>query len=218
MIISLLGLATAMAVAAPIPSNNSLENKKLERLHSVLNAPIEERLRLVKELSAAERAELEVIAFSDKESVSQRWRAITLLGRAYPQENREFLEKALKSKEWFLRNAAVTVLEYSEREWAVRWLRIMLHDPALIVRASVVEAISKMGAIETEDLLWEKLYASENYRGGKSLWIRRHILETLTKFTTPEREERYLKLLSDPDVSLRPLAATALEKIKTSSL
>ena len=209
----MISILLTLGIAAAAPMKPSGLMPASEALHAMLSEPLEIRIRKAKELPDSSVRELEMIAFSEAESLQDRWRAITVLGRVHPEKSKPILEKALQSKEWYMRNAAITVLNYNDRAWSVKWLRMMLHDPALIVRTSAVEAISQMGAIETQDLLWEKLYSGENYKGGKSLWIRKHIAQALVKFSGPEHETRFGKLLYDNDESLRPIALLALKKM-----
>ena len=184
---------------------------------SALRLPLTQRLAAVEKQGAAGRQELARMAFDEKESLENRWRAVTAMGRVYPKESQKQLEKALKSPEWFMRNAALVVVPYNNRDWAVRWSRVLMHDPALVVRTAAVKALRQMHAVETQDLLWEKLYSSENYKNGQSLWIREHILEALSQFALPGSEAQFIRVLQDRDASLHPVARATLKKLTNRS-
>jgi len=178
-----------------------------------LRLPLEQRLATVGKQGLSGQRELKKMAFNQKESLENRWRSITTLGRLYPIEGRPSLEKALKSPDWFMRNAALVVVPYNDRDWAIKWSRMLIHDPALVVRTAAVNTLKVMHAVEVQDLLWEKLYSSENYKSGESLWIRKHILETLEQFSTTGTEAQFVKVLSDKDRALHPIAMRTLEKL-----
>lgn len=178
-----------------------------------LKLPLENRVRVFQAQGASAITDLEEVAFDTKQSLADRWRAITVIARVFPEEGQAVLERAMQSPEWFLRNAAAVGLKFGPRAWAIKWARILMHDPALVVRTSAVEVLQALGAIEAEDLLWEKLYASENYSKGQSLWIRRHIAQTLSKFARPGQEAAFQKMLNDKDASLHPVALKALNRL-----
>lgn len=194
------------------------------KMEGILRQPLENRIESLSQKNSQSREQLEQLAFDSSQRLDTRWRAVTALGRVYPKESRPTLEKALRSPEWFMRNAALVVLPYADRSWAVNWARVLVHDPALVVRTAAVQVIRKLRATEAEALLWEKLYSSENFRGGQSLWIRRHILETLKEFnSTPgqnpvqakAKAAQFRAVLQDKDTSLHALAKSALQKIES---
>jgi hypothetical protein len=111
----------------------------------------------------------------------------------------------------------LVVVPYNNRDWAVRWSRVLMHDPALVVRTAAVKSLRQMHAVEAQDLLWEKLYSSENYKNGQSLWIREHILEALSQFALPGSEKHFIRVLQDRDASLHPVARATLQKLTNRS-
>lgn len=186
--------------------------KKLE-IENALRLPLQSRLTTIERQGLSGLHELRKMAFEKNESLETRWRAVTAIGRIYPQEGRKTLDLAMQSSEWFMRNAALVVAPYGDRQWAVKWARVLMHDPALVVRTAAVQALQRLNAYESQDLLWEKLYSSENYRAGQSLWIRKYILETLAQFARPGQEKPFIRVLADQDQSLHPIAIRTLQKI-----
>lgn len=80
-----------------------------------------------------------------------------------------------------------------------------------MVRTSAVLSIRELGDKKSLDILWEKLYAPENFRGAQSLWIRRHIVETIAAFRPKDAHSKFIKLMDDPDKTVSQAAVTALE-------
>ena len=159
-------------------------------------------------------ASLQKAAFNENGSMIARWRAVTSAGRIYGPRAEHFLQKAMLRPEWFLRDAAVVVSHYGERKWAIRWSKILLDDPALVVRTAAVDSLRRLHAKEARAQLWQKLYASENYRHGDSLWIRKNIVQALSEMATPSDKAKFTRLLADRDTSLRLLAKATLRRLR----
>lgn len=194
--------------AAISPTSPSIEIQKALRL------PLSRRIESIERQGLAGRKELEKIAFDQNEALENRWRAVTAMGRTYGPKAQDFLEQALKSSEWFMRNSATIVLQYGNRAWAIRWAEAMLSDPALVVRTAAVDTLRNLNAVEARDILWQKLYNAQNYRAGHSLWIRHHILTALVQFATPGQEGLFQAALNDKDSTLKPIAKQGLDKIR----
>lgn len=199
-------VASGLSYAA-VPSNISEEVKEQLRL-----AP-EKRSASLRPMGVTGKKALAEIAFDNKENLESRWKAIVTLGRLDPAFARPHLEAAMKSTEWFMRNAALVVVPYNERAWGIKWSRIMMHDQALVVRTAAVKALTEMRAIEASDLLWEKLYSSENFKRGHSLWIRPYIAKALAAMPRPQDQNSFIKMLQDKDERLHATAQMALNKI-----
>lgn len=212
-------LVSGAAAAAPmVTTPPKIESSALQDVKMALGLPLGNRLDTLKRKGSAVIDDLEAVAFSPKESLETRWRALTSAGRLYPKAAQPVLERALNSQDWYMRNAAMIVVPYGDRDWAVKWSKIMMHDQALVVRTAAVESIRKLHAVEAEDLLWEKLYSTENYNRGKSLWIRKRIAETLVSFAHPGQEKSFSKLLKDQDPAMHGLAAQGLNRVSNREL
>jgi len=211
-LIMVVSLTFNFAFGAPMPSED------LDGVRMALQMPLPNRLKALGLQGPKTFSQLQQIADSKSEGLELRWRAITAMGRLEPFRARPQLETALKSQDWYLRNAALVVLHYGERSWAVDWAKKLLDDDALVVRTAAVEALSEMNAIEAEDVLWQKLYAKENFKNGQSLWIRKHIAQTLARFARPGQERAFQKLLMDEDQSLHASALQGLTKLTQKDL
>ena len=87
-----------------------------------------------------------------------------------------------------------------------------------MVRAGAVDVIAQLGDREASQLLWQKLYARENFKGQQSLFIRRRIVEVLAKLDAEKVEKSYVEVLADRDETLHPVAIQALEKMTKQKL
>ncbi|MCB0341337.1 MAG: HEAT repeat domain-containing protein [Pseudobdellovibrionaceae bacterium] len=197
---------TPVAAMAAVPASKST-------VAMALKLPFENRMSALKQQGGGAIKNLEEIAFSPNQNLQSRWRAITAIGQFGPKQSQPILAKALESKQWFMRNAATVALVHSDRSWALKKAKVLLDDPALVVRTAAVNAISKHNGSELSPFLWHKLYSAENYRNGKSLWVRRHIAKALVEMGGAGDEPKFIGLLKDKDESLHALAIQGLEKI-----
>jgi HEAT repeat protein len=193
-----------------------LQKKKIVTLDlttMALRLPYENRIEALKEQGAPALDNLKKIAANTKEPLNNRWKALIAFGELSGSKAEPVVKNYFKSKDWYMRAAALHAMRFGDRAVALKWCSQMLSDPALMVRTSAVQVIDKMGGRELTSLLWEKLYSSENYHRGKSLWIRRNILEILAKNTQAADTNRYLRILNQEDESLHPIVVKALTSI-----
>ena len=128
------------------------------------------------------------------------------------------LERALNHKDWYLRNAGLVVMSEISTKHAVDWARKLMSDASLIVRTEAVGVIRRHQDKASKDILWQKLYDKQNYRGKQSLWVRRHIVETLAEMVQTGEQNKFIKILDDQDKTLYPAAISALEKLSKKHL
>jgi HEAT repeat protein len=190
---------------------NGEDGAKLVR--EALRLPLENRIQALRSQGARTHEKLNQMAFDRQETLQVRWRALTSLPHLDQELGKVALEKALASDEWYLRNAATLALPALPRTIAVDWSARLLSDPALVVRTAAAQNLLKLNAKEKEYLLWEKLSSPENFRGGESLWVRRHIARALSEFARPGTESKFISLLQDRDSRLHPFAIRGLERL-----
>ncbi|HVK62311.1 MAG TPA: HEAT repeat domain-containing protein [Bdellovibrionales bacterium] len=202
------------AADAAIPKNaTQIKPTSLLDTKAALSKPLPERLASIRSQGVHGYRNLVALMFDDAASMDVRWKAVTAAARVGGVESKPELERALKSKEWFMRNAALVAMAPLDRKETVTWARKLLSDKALVVRMAAVDAIRKSRDTASVPLLWEKLDAKENFRGSHSLFIRHRIAETLAVMETPGREAKFVALLKDKDPSLHPFAISALERL-----
>ncbi len=189
-----------------------------------LSLPEENRLQALREqaqqasLRSSSFRALEQLSFEDSQSLQVRWRSLTALAQVYPEQAEPVLNRAAASSDWFMRNAALVAMTSLRSEYALAWAQKLSRDPALVVRTAAFQLIAHIGAPQTESLLWEQLYAPENFHNGQSLFVRRHIVKALSAIARPGQEARYIRVLEDADARLHPFAIQALEKISGRTL
>lgn len=202
-------LFCAVAASAAISKNVTQE---------ALSKPFAGRLETLENQGPQGYRNLMTIMFDEKMPMATRWRAVTAAGRIGGKESVPELERALKAPDWFMRNAGLVALAKIDRKAAIGWARKLVNDRALVVRAAAVETLADLRDTDSAGLLWEKLYAKENFRHEQSLFIRRRIVEALAVFKPVGSEGKFVKILADRDENLHPLAILALEKLTNNSL
>jgi hypothetical protein len=181
-----------------------------------LSGRMEERVQYLKNSGAQGHQVLAKAAFDSGLDLQTRWRAITTMGRWNAASFRSELDRALQSKEWFLRNAALIALQNDDREHAVQSSVRLLRDSALVVRTQAVRNLILLEARESEPVLWQEIFNARNFHKSQSLWVRAYMAEALARFADNQKDARHAKafqrLLMDPDARLHRWAVIGLER------
>ncbi len=151
---------------------------------------------------------------TQKSSPSMKWQALMSMTRLNPQQAQPSIDQALNSSDWFLKNAGLIALEIIQPESAVRKASEFLDHPALMLRTASVELIQRRKAKQYKDILWTQLGAEENFRNGKSLWVRYTIAQTLSEFSDHTDQDLFLTLLEDTDPRIHSIAIRTLQRIQ----
>ena len=94
----------------------------------------------------------------------------------------------------------------------------------MIVRTSAVKAINASNDPSAKDLLWEALYSQQNYRKGRSLWIRKHIARGLVDLYKAEKNigtkniHKFASFLQDKDKKVQSLGIEAMQSFTNKAL
>ena len=161
----------------------------------------------------AHNKDLAAIAFNQNLTVKTRWRALMALAITQEEKSLVHLENAVKSRDWFMRNAGLIAMSQIAPEMALSWARRMIRDPALVVRTTAVIVFQKRGKATDIDLLWSELDNKINFKRGESLWIRHHIVRTLGTLSPPSDISKFIPLLDDADQRVRKASIIALETL-----
>lgn len=175
-----------------------------------LGLPLKDRLVRLKEIKGS-RERLVSFAFDAGMSVDVRWRSLVALANLSAKTYRWEIEGALKSKDWFMRNAGLVSIMHDERDRAVDWSRKMINDPALVVRTQAVKNLIQLEADSAREEIWSSVYSKINYRKSNSLWIRIYMAKALALWARPQDEKRFLRLLMDRDRAIQQWAVYGLE-------
>lgn len=217
-LVSSLFIGTTQTAQAAIPSDRSTgSGGSMQTTLDSLNLPLAERIQDLQTQSNGYK-NLQAIAFKKGNAMDLRWKAVTAMGRLGGAKAKTDLERALKSPEWFMRNAALVSYSQNNRQASLTWARKMLSDKALVVRAAAVEIIANAKDSASSQLLWQKLYSKENFKRNQSLFIRRRIVEALADIEGKGRESKFVAILQDKDESLHEPAIEALERITAKSM
>ncbi len=200
-------LTASLSLNAAIPKHS-------DTIADLLEKPLKQRVVQLKEYGETGVQSLYDMAFNKDQTVKIRWKALMTLVYMGQKESRSVIERALKSSEWFMRDAGLKAMGQISKSEALVWARRLLVDPSLIVRTSAVAIIKKYNDRQSAEKLWQGLYAPQNYRGKQSLWVRRHIVEALANMNLKGQESKFLRVLDDQDGSLHGPAIKGLEKLR----
>lgn len=218
--LAVLQLASVSAQAAVKKKavSASLVKVSMADTKEALELPMIERLSVLRTQGKTGYKNLTTVMFDRKAEMEDRWRAVTAAARIGGRDSLPELSRAVRSEEWFMRNAALVAASNVDRGQALSWARQLMNDKALVVRAAAVEVIKNQRDMSSSTLLWEKLHAKENFRGNQSLFIRRQIVEALASLEGAGKEAKFVALLNDKDEALHAPAISALERMTGNKL
>ena len=188
-----------------------------EKIIGLLEGPFQVAIDRLYKTGPTAYKDLRKISFSDQYSVKLRWKAFMALTRIGGRDSLPEIEQALKSNDWFMRNAGLLALEQVHfMKAARRAKKIFVQDKALLVRSKAIEVLRNSPTRKTRQLMWRELYADKNYYRGKSLWIRNHIARFLADYGKKSDLKSFLELLQSDDLEdrdLKPLVLPAVERL-----
>jgi hypothetical protein len=156
--------------------------------------------------------ELKAVVFDATYPMEARWDAYHKVIRKNKNESLPMARKALKSHDWFLREAGLKTFVALNPDEAKNIARgLFQNDPSLLVRVQALSAIKIMNDKDSEKLLWTALNDRKNFRGDQSLWIRPQIVATLMEFQIGQKGQ-FQKLVDDKDPQVQRLARIAIAK------
>lgn len=179
---------------------------------TALRLPLEQRIDALKIRGDKSLKDLKAIARNEQAPLSLRWKSVTALGRVFPIESKDLLLSLTKNKEWYLRNASLIALKAAYRPFALKAARQMLKDKSLVVRTAAVQTIEEIGSREELRVLWSALNDPKNFRKGKSLWIRAHIMRAIAKNVGAGDEVKLAQFVNDKDPQVQLWSLYGLEK------
>ncbi len=226
-IVFLLSLGLSPAWAAPIKVDSDATPRALAETSpydlnkltvEALQLPRAQRLSALAQQGVDGYKALREIAFQSHQSMDLRWRAFMAMAMLGKKLSLPELEQGAQHKDWFLRSGALQALSRVAPEKAIIWARRMLDDKALVVRSAAVKVLREQRDVESSRLLWQKLNAKDNFRGGVGLWVRRNMVMALADFAREEDTGRFIDLLNSSDESLHAVAVQGLERITKKKL
>lgn len=113
------------------------------------------------------------------------------------------LEKKLKSNDWHNRASSLLHIYSKNKQLGIQHARLLLEDPALVVRSHAIEILAKSESIEDQALLKKELFESRNFHRGTGLFTRKQILALLPKETVLKDQDLLAKLSSETDIGIQ---------------
>lgn len=194
-------------------ATNGLKTVSAQQTMIALELPFENRIAAIRAQGPQGYKNLRDIMFGRESKIDSRWRATMALGRIGGKHSLPELERASKANVWELRSAALIAVSRIDRATAAKWSRRLLKDQALLVRLTAVETLENIGDRAAVSELWAQLDSRQNFKGNRSLFIRRRIVEALTKLESPLSANRFARLLDEEDPQIHRSAISALEKL-----
>lgn len=142
------------------------------------------------------------------------WVAGRAMARIGGEGARTTLITGLDSSRIITRMAAVSGLGIMKDKESAEALEKALFDRAMAVRAGAADALAGIGARRSSEALSEALDIPANFRDGRSLFVRRHIIDALGTIGSIGGIDALVGVLDDKDEPDLQLAAVqALQKI-----
>lgn len=213
-----LGMPFVVWIATVFQSHAAIDptaypNQVKLSLAEILTLPGENRMAVAQTRQGEILQPLEDLIFNKEADFGLRWKAVILLGQLQKIKAMKTLDRALKSSEWFVRNAALIAYSEAIPEKANAVAIELLKDKALVVRSAAIDVLGRNLEGETRETLWNELDQAHNFRKKQSLWIRPQILKALSQ--QPEQRELplFVSHLKDADSRMHPHAIRGLERI-----
>ena len=141
------------------------------------------------------------------------WVAARAMGRIGGEGSVATLITGLESRSVIARLGAVAGLAEMKSKASVEPLEKALFDKAMTVRSSAADALGAIGSRRSSGPLSEALDIPANFKNGKSLPVRRHILVALGDIGSIGGIEALVGALDDPEPDLHLVSVRALTKI-----
>lgn len=152
-------------------------------------------------------------AQNTKKPMSVRWQALINAADVAQYAQIEEIKAFAKSKEWYMRNAALVALEKINVNHAEEEAQLLIKDKALVVRSAAVDVLAKRFTRENRNLMALELSKPYNFAGKQSLWIRSKIFNVIAAKASSGDRPFFVKYLFDNDEKISQAAAATLERI-----
>ncbi len=152
--------------------------------------------------------------FRDPKSTDrENWVAARAMGRIGGESARRSLETGLESPRVITRLGSVAGLQTIGNKAAVEPLERALLDQAMTVRTAAADALGAIGARRSAKALSQALNLPANFHQGRSLFVRRHIIEALGAVGSISGIDALVGALSDREAEISMAALRALTQV-----
>ena len=180
-------------------SSNSTKRSTYKKIESIFQLPVRNRIAILKSQPHFYFHHLQTMFYLKNTSDEIKWKTLMAMARLNPEKTKPHIQYTAEKGNWFLKNAALISMEMIDPDQAILWAAKFLDHSSLILRTASVDLIRRQKAIEYKNILWQQLGAKQNFRNGKSLWIRYNILQTLSEFSQVVDAPRFKNLLKEKD-------------------
>lgn len=184
----------------------------------ILAMPTENRLAVAQARKELLLKDLEAWAFNRKKDFGDRWKAVVLYAQLSGAAAKNFLDRAIKAEEWFMRNAGLVAYQEVLPQLAPQAARKLLGDKALVVRSAAIQVLENHMDSEVRELLWEEIDQPRNFRKKQGLWTRSQILQILAREPKDRELELFSGYLRESDPRMQAPAMQGLEKLTRQTL
>lgn len=219
--LALFPLYASVSVAALPPKRiqpELLAPKVDLNIAEILSLPAPNRFAVAQNRRADLLPELDRHAFDSSKGYADRWKAVVLYAQLSGDQSVPFLNRALKSDQWFMRNAALISFQEVMPTRAAAAAKTLLSDKALVVRSAAVQVLESHMDSEVRELLWSEIDQPRNFRKKQSLWTRPQILELLAKEPSQRELPLFITYLRESDPRMHQPAVLGLERITRQNL
>ena len=144
----------------------------------------------------------------------QRWVCARALGRIGGPKSITALKATLETDKFsMMRLAAIHGLKDINDAGSYEPLVKALKDEAMVVRSAAADALGALGDPRAVKPLVDALDREDNFYRGRSLWVRRHIVDALAKIESRAAVAVFIDKLDDADRGVALAAINGLEKI-----
>jgi HEAT repeat protein len=215
-LISLLFAFTAVAHAAPAPTEQTLRTELQAR-----KTPQFEALLASWQLRYGSSAAEPLLTIARDRRTGDADRYVALMGAAKLGGGNlgKRIEPLLRDPSWMVRNAALHALTALNTADTRASVLAMVTDPALVVRAEAVDCVAKLNPPGATPVLLRAVQDQANYHHGKAQWVPQRALRALAELGDRQALpglRAVLKRATDRDVLKGTV--TALNQISGESL
>jgi len=176
--------------------------------------PFQEEFRGLVALGPEAIKPLADFAKDEKNENHQRWTALRVIGRINNPKGYEPLVAMLKNHHPIMRISATIALgDMGADEASLEIMDLVEKDPALVVRSAAIKTLGRLKSKDALPVLEKAFFAENNYLNGRSLFIRRHVVEALGNIQSPDATGLLIRALDDKDQTIGPVAILSLQQI-----
>jgi HEAT repeat protein len=166
------------------------------------------------ELEKAAVPRLSAVLKDANAKYDHRWVSARALGKIGGKDSIAQLRSTLANDKFsMMRLAAIHGLKDSNDAGSFDVLVKALGDDAMVVRSGAADALGSFGDARAVKPLVDALNREDNFYKGRSLWVRRHIVDALGKIESRSAVATLIMTIDDADRTVGIAAVASLERV-----